>query len=36
MPIVTAVDQVLNHGADLDAEIMRLYAHSAGAERVTG
>jgi len=34
MPIVTAVDQVLNHGADLDAEIMRLLAHAAGAERV--
>lgn len=35
MPIVTAVDQVLNHGADLDTEIMRLLAHTAGAERVT-
>jgi glycerol-3-phosphate dehydrogenase (NAD(P)+) len=33
MPIVTAVDQVLNHGADLDAEIMRLLAHPAGTER---
>jgi glycerol-3-phosphate dehydrogenase (NAD(P)+) len=36
MPIVTAVDQVLNHGADLDAEIARLLAHRTGAERVTG
>ena len=30
MPIAQAVDQVLNHGADLDAMIARLLAHGAG------
>jgi glycerol-3-phosphate dehydrogenase (NAD(P)+) len=27
LPIVAAIDQVLNHGADLDATIARLIAH---------
>jgi glycerol-3-phosphate dehydrogenase (NAD(P)+) len=34
MPITTAVDQVLNHGADVDATIARLLAHPYGFERV--
>lgn len=33
MPIALAVDQVLNHGADIDATIARLFAHSYGVER---
>ena len=35
MPIVEAVDQVLNHGADLDATIARLLAHPYRREGVS-
>ena len=34
MPIALAVDQVLNHGAQVDQEIARLLAHPCGPERV--
>lgn len=33
MPIVAAVDRLLNHGTDLDVEIGRLLAHPIGKER---
>jgi glycerol-3-phosphate dehydrogenase (NAD(P)+) len=33
MPIALAVDQVLNHGADLDETIARLLSHPGGLER---
>ena len=36
MPIVEAVDQVLNHGADLDATIARLLAHPYHFDRPEG
>ncbi len=36
MPIVEAVDDVLNHGADLDATIARLLAHPYHLDRPTG
>jgi glycerol-3-phosphate dehydrogenase (NAD(P)+) len=35
MPIVAAIDRVLNHGADLDAEIARLLSHHIGVERIS-
>ena len=35
MPIVAAVDRVLNHGADLDVEITRLLSHRIGVERIS-
>ncbi len=35
MPIAMAVDQVLNHAADIDATIARLLAHPFGLERVS-
>jgi glycerol-3-phosphate dehydrogenase (NAD(P)+) len=35
MPIALAVDQALNHAADIDATIARLFAHSYGVERVS-
>jgi glycerol-3-phosphate dehydrogenase (NAD(P)+) len=34
MPITAAVDQVLNHGADMDEAIGRLLAHPAPFDRV--
>lgn len=35
MPIALAVDQVLNHGADVDETILRLLSHPCGLERIT-